>query len=76
MLQPVSYMSSPSEVIIISETWPAGPQRVPEHRTRKVTPVEIALNYLPAPYISSVSSGKGKNIRLFTSHSGCKDELN
>lgn len=72
MLQPASYTSSPGEIIIISEAWPAGPQRVPEHRARKPTAVEMALNYLSAPYISSVSSGKGKYTRLFTSYSAMR----
>lgn len=49
---------------------------VPEHRARKTTLVEYALNYLSAPHVSPFSSVKGKYVRLSTLHSGFGDELN
>lgn len=49
---------------------------VPEHRARKTTLVERALNYLSAPYVSPFPSVKGKHVRLSAFHSGFEDELN
>lgn len=48
----------------------------PEHRARKTTLVERALNYFSASYASPFSSVKGKHIRLSISHNGFEDELN
>lgn len=48
----------------------------PRAQGEKTTLVERALNYLSASYVSPFSSVKGKHIRLSTSHTGFKDELN